>query len=106
MPRQICGLKKGEFVQEKKNPSHRYKRLKPSSEISKSKWEEGEKKQFSKPGVMDLYNTYMVGVDVSADQQTIAYVRLMKGSVWYYSVFLYDWFMYEQSFVLVMHLCI
>ena len=55
---------------------------------------------------MDLYNTYMVGVDVSADQQTIAYVRLMKGSVWYYSVFLYDWFMYEQSFVLVMHLCI
>ena len=43
------------------------------------KW---EKKQFSRPGLVDLYNTYMGGVDVS-DQRTVAYARLMKGSVWY-----------------------
>ena len=42
------------------------------------KWE----KQFSRPGVVDLYNTYMGGVDVS-DQRTVAYARLMKGSVCY-----------------------
>ena len=47
------------------------------------KW---EKKQFFRPGVIDLYNTYMGGVDVS-DQRTVAYARLMKGSVWYYKVF-------------------
>ena len=41
------------------------------------------------------------------DQRTIAYVTLMKGSVWYYRVF-FDMidccFMYEQSFVLVRHI--
>ena len=67
------------------------------------KW---EKKQFSRPGVTDLYNTYKGGVDV-CDQQTIAHVRLMKRSVWYYEVF-FDmidcWFMNEQSFVLVRHI--
>ena len=47
------------------------------------KW---EKKQFSRPGVIVLYNTYMGGVDVS-DQRAITYARLMKGSVWYYKVF-------------------
>ena len=51
------------------------------------KW---EKKQFPRPGIIDLYNTYMGGVDVS-DQRAVAYARLMKGSVWYNKVFfLYD----------------
>ena len=49
------------------------------------KW---EKKQFPRPGIIDLYNTCMGGVDVS-DQRTVAYARLMKGSVWYYKVFFY-----------------
>jgi len=49
------------------------------------KW---EKKEFNRPGVIDLYNTYMGGVDVS-DQRSVAYARLMKGSVWYYKIFFY-----------------
>lgn len=49
------------------------------------KW---EKKQSPRPGIIDLYNTYMGGVDVS-DQRTVAYARLMKGSVWYYKVFFF-----------------
>ena len=37
---------------------------------------------------MDLYNTYMGGVDVS-DQRAVAYARLMKGVIRYYNVFFY-----------------
>jgi len=40
-----------------------------------------EKKNFAHPGVINLYNTYMGGVDVS-DQRVTAYSRLMRGSVW------------------------
>lgn len=50
------------------------------------KW---EKKQFPRPGIIDLYHTYMGGVDMS-DQRAVAYARLMKGPVWYNKVFLYD----------------
>ena len=46
------------------------------------------KKDFARPGVVDLYNNYMGGVDVS-DQRAVAYARLMKGVVWYYKVFFY-----------------
>ena len=49
------------------------------------KW---EKKEFNRPGVIDVYNTYMGGIDVS-DQRSVAYARLMKGSVWYYKIFFY-----------------
>ena len=51
----------------------------------KGKW---EKKEFPRPGLIDLYNTFMGGVDVS-EQRTIAYARLMKGAVWYYKVFIF-----------------
>jgi len=47
-----------------------------------------EKRNFARPGVINLYNTYMGGVDVS-DQRVTAYSRLMRGSVWYYKVFFY-----------------
>ena len=46
------------------------------------------KKVFARPGVVDLYNSYMGGVDVS-DQRAVACARLMKGVVWYYKVFFY-----------------
>ena len=49
------------------------------------KW---EKKDFARPGVIHLYNTYMGGVDLS-DQRVVSYARLMKGVVWYYKVFCY-----------------
>ena len=32
---------------------------------------------FARPGVVDFYNTYVGGVDVS-DQRAVAYARLMK----------------------------
>ena len=35
------------------------------------------KKDFARPGVVDLYNTYMGGVAVS-DERAVAYARLMK----------------------------
>lgn len=59
-----------------------------SSLVQRSVKESGhwQKKDFARPGVIDLYNTYMGGVDVS-DQRTVAYARLMKGVVWYYKVF-------------------
>ena len=44
------------------------------------------KKDFARPGVVALYNTYMGGVDVS-DQRAVTYARLMKGVVWYCKVF-------------------
>ena len=47
-----------------------------------------EKKDFARPGVVHLYNTYMSGVDLS-DQRVVSYARLMKGVVWYYKVFFY-----------------
>ena len=47
-----------------------------------------EKKTFARPGVINLYNTYMGGVDIS-DQRFSSYARLMRGSVWYYKVFFY-----------------
>ena len=47
-----------------------------------------EKRDFARPGVIGLYNTYMGGVDVS-DQRAVAYDRLMRGLVWYYKVFFY-----------------
>lgn len=48
-----------------------------SSLVQRSVKESGhwQKKDFTRPGVIDLYNTYMGGVDV------------MKGVVWYYKVF-------------------
>ena len=59
------------------------------------KW---EKKQFSWPDEIDLYNIYTGGVVVS-DQRTIAYVRLLEG------VNLIDsWLMYEQSFIFAKHI--
>ena len=45
-------------------------------------------KDFARPGIVDLYNTYMGGVDVS-DQRAVTYARLIKGVVWYYKVFFY-----------------
>ena len=113
LPREICGvkekavkdLKRGECLYRQKGnlTCVTWRDRKPvsvlatlptstmdSSPVQRSvkvngKW---EKKQFSRPGVIDLYNTYMGGVDVS-DQRTVAYARLMKGSVWYYKVFFY-----------------
>ena len=49
------------------------------------KW---ENKQFSRPGLIDLYKTFTSPVDVS-DQRTVAYEGLMKGAVWYFSVFFF-----------------
>ena len=45
---------------------------------------------FAHPGVVDLYNTYMGGVDVP-DQGAVAYAMLIKGVVWYYKFFLSWW---------------
>ena len=63
-----------------------------SSLVQRSVKESGhwQKKDFTRPSVIDLYNTYMGGVDVS-DQRTVAYARLMKGVVWYYKVFFFTW---------------
>ena len=47
-----------------------------------------EKRDFARPGVIDKYNTYMGGVDLS-DQRAVSYARLMRGVVWYYKVFFY-----------------
>lgn len=47
-----------------------------------------QKKNFARPGVINLYNTFMGGVDV-ADQRVSTYARLMRGSVWYYKLFFY-----------------
>lgn len=47
-----------------------------------------DQRDFARPGVVDLYNTYMGGVDILY-QRTVAYARLMKGVVWYYRVFFY-----------------
>lgn len=49
-----------------------------------------EKRDFARPGVIDKYNTYMGGVDLS-DQRAVSYARLMRGVVWYYKVFFYMW---------------
>ncbi|XP_068754290.1 piggyBac transposable element-derived protein 4-like [Montipora capricornis] len=110
LPREICGvkekavkdLKRGECLYRQKG-NLTWRDRKPvsvlatlptssteSSPVERSvkvngKW---EKKQFPRPGIIDLYNTYMGGVHVS-DQRTVAYARLMKGSVWYYKVFFY-----------------
>ena len=111
LPREICGvkekavkdLKRGECMYRQKGnlTCVTWRDRKPvsvlatlptstteSSPVERSvkvngKW---EKKQFPRPGIMDLYNTYMGGVDVS-DQRTVAYARLMKGSVWCYKCF-------------------
>ena len=45
-------------------------------------------RDFTRPGLVDLFNTYMGGVDGS-DQRAVAYARAMKGLVWYYKVFFY-----------------
>ena len=47
-----------------------------------------EKRDFGRPGVIDMYNTYMGGVDFS-DQKAVSYARLMRGVVWYFKVFFY-----------------
>ena len=47
-----------------------------------------QKRNFARPGVISLYNTFMGGVDV-ADQRVSTYSRLMRGSVWYYKLFFY-----------------
>ena len=47
-----------------------------------------EKKNVARPGVINLYNTYVGGVDVS-NQRVTAYSRLMRGTVWYCKVFSY-----------------
>ena len=40
------------------------------------------KRDFNRPGVVDLYNTYTGGEGVS-DQRAVAYARVMNGVVWY-----------------------
>lgn len=113
LPREICGLKekavkdlkRGECLYRQKGnltcvtwrdrkPVSVLATLPTSKEDSSivqrsvkanGKW---EKKEFHRPGVIDLYNTFMGGVDVS-DQRTVAYARLMKGAAWYYKVFFY-----------------
>ena len=113
LPREICGLKekavkdlkRGECLYRKKGnltcvtwrdrkPVSVLATLPTSTEDSSivqrsvkanGKW---EKKEFHRPGLIDLYNTFMGGVDVS-DQRTVAYPRLKKGAVWYYKVFFY-----------------
>ena len=47
-----------------------------------------EKRDFARPGVINLYNTYMGGVDLS-DQRVVSNVQLMRGVVWYFKVFFY-----------------
>ena len=47
-----------------------------------------EKRDFARPGVINLCNTYMRGVDLS-DQRAVSYARLMRGVVWYFKVFFY-----------------
>ena len=47
-----------------------------------------EKRDFARPGVINLYNTYMGGVDLS-DQRAVSYAHLMRGLVWYFKVFFY-----------------
>ena len=41
---------------------------------------------FARPGVINLYNTFMGGVDVT-DERVSTYSRLMRGSVWYSKLF-------------------
>ena len=113
LPREICGLKekamkdlkRGQCLYKQKGnltcvtwrdkmPVSVLATLHTSTEDSnivqrsvkvKGKW---EKKEFPRPGLIDLCNTFMGGVDVS-EQRTIAYARLMKGAVWYYKVFIF-----------------
>lgn len=47
-----------------------------------------KKRDFARPGVINLYNSYMGGVDLS-DQRVVSYARLMRGVVWYFKVFFY-----------------
>ena len=47
-----------------------------------------EKSDFARPGVINLYITYLRGVDL-ADQRAVSYARLIRGLVWYFKVFFY-----------------
>ena len=47
-----------------------------------------QKKNFACPGVINLYNTFMGGVDVT-DQRVSTYSGLMRISVWYHKLFFY-----------------
>lgn len=47
-----------------------------------------ENRDFARPGIINLYNTYMGGVDLS-NQRAVSYARLMRGVVWYFKVFFY-----------------
>ena len=47
-----------------------------------------EKSDFARPGVINLYNTYMGGVDLS-DQRAASYARLVREVVRYFKVFFY-----------------
>ena len=46
------------------------------------------KRDFARPGVINLYNTYMGGVYLS-DHRAVSNARLMRGVVWYFKVFFY-----------------
>ena len=61
-----------------------------SNLLQRSVKENGQwiQKDFVRPGIVDLYNTHMGGVDVS-DQRAVTYASLIKGVVWYYKVFFY-----------------
>ena len=47
-----------------------------------------EKRDFARPGVINLHNTYMGCVDLS-DQRAVSQALLMRGVVWYFKVFFY-----------------
>ena len=103
LPKEICGLKekleRGEslYRQKGKLTCVTWRDRKPVSFLATIPTSETDstvvqrsvnvngrwvKKDFARPSVVDLYNTYMGCVDVS-DQRAVAYARLMKGVVWY-----------------------
>ena len=113
LPKEICGLKEQKVKQLKRGENLfrqkgsvtcvTWRDRKPVSvlaTIPTSKTDQGvvqrsvkvngtwEKKDFARPGVINLYNTYMGGVDLS-DQRAVSYARLMRGVVWYFKVFFY-----------------
>ena len=106
LPKEICGLKekcvkeleRGESLYRQKGrlPCVTWRDRKPVSFLATIPTSEADstvvqrsvkvngrwvKKDFARPGVVDLYISYMGGVDVF-NQRAVAYARLMKGVVW------------------------